>query len=282
MKQLIEDLKNVLANMYESYTVENIYRFIVYTFLYASITKRRLSTDIIRPLRHKLPSPLIGKAENELRDLTTRLLDEIEGTLNSNKAVVMEEANLNEILNKLKYKIGKIDAVIIYDCMSLIEQILITSYLENNSIKSMFLDLYFINPIGKTSFVTQQLGSSGYRKTLIEVARYMARELRAKYLEKHSQIDQIVHKVGHIGLDAFLANISELVNVILKETLSIFSKKNIASEILRVLILSDHGYDIVINPLRKYTYVAHGYVSSKEDLVIIPFSKLTFLIMSIK
>jgi len=271
MKQLLEELKHTLSKRLESYTIENVYKYTFYAFVYASLIRQKLSTNAIKGLRKKIPPPLVAEAAS-LRDMVLEILNTVDAILNSNKAVIVEESNLNEIINELKQRIERIDAVVVYDCMSLLEQIILASYLEKNNVKSTFLDIYFVNPTGKTWFMTQQLSAVEYQRTLMNVAKRIAEELKAQHVKKSSQIDLIVHEKEYNSLEEFMCTMSETVKVLAEDVL------RMTRHINRILIFSDHGYDLVFDPFLENLLIIHGYRKKVRGLVLIPFSKITFFI----
>jgi len=163
------------------------------------------------------------------------------------KAVILEEANLQFILSFLKERVGKVDGVIVLDCGSIPELFAIASkftYLNRNVV---IYDKIFVNPVGTTRFLTEQLASFNRETALKYYAELLKDELKAKFYVKISTIDLIVHQYG-IAIDDFLKSLN--INRVFGQ-INHFVKQN------SILVTADHGYDLVAD--EHGLYVTHGY-----------------------
>lgn len=223
----------------------------------------------------ELPYILVAHAKRELYLPMLRLLDEIEKIIyNKYKPIIVEgSANIDYVAQWLKIEIGEVDRLLMYDCLSIPELLTLASYFKSRNIKIFFPTKPFINPIGLTRFMTTQIAEKSYRSILYEVARYLATSLNAKNFIKNSYIDKTVHLYGEMGIDIFVNNIN--IEGLLNDILNMRSG---------VIIMADHGYDIVEPKDNGFLYIIHGYTKpSMKTNVIINFSKIAlFLFIDIK
>jgi len=278
MHQLLEMLREAAVELLD-YSLVNVYKFLIYAFAYSSLMRKGLSVEALRPLERRMPSPIRIVARSEFAPIIHEILNRVDELLSKTKPVVVTEAHLGETVKAIRSRVGKVDAVLTYDCMSVIEQVALSAYLVKQGMRAVFLDVVFVNPLGRTSFVTKQLDAATHEKTLRGVTEYIAESLRAYISRKSTHVDKVVHEVGQIGLEEFVDRVSI-------ESLA----QEVSREVLRhpsgkVLLVSDHGYDIVLSRRDSFIYVVHGYASSKrdpEDVELAPFSKLVFFVVTIR
>jgi len=232
------------------YTIDNVYKALVYSSIYKIIKKYDTATTTLKPLEEKIPKPLLFKAKKDLSPAFESIILELRSILNSKKPILVENASITIISREITKIFRRIDYVMVYDCMSLNEFILISAASRLQGFKTITPNLIFVNPIGLTRYVTQQLPGLDYRSVLREYARLLAERLRAKGYHKSAYIDFKVHEYGSMGIEEFLQRIN--INKILNEII------NLASNGI-VLITADHGYDIIYDPDSKYVYVLHGF-----------------------
>jgi predicted transcriptional regulator len=232
------------------YTIDNVYKALVYSLIYKVIKGRDPTLSALKPLEEKIPKPLLFKARKDLSPVFETIVLELQKTLDSKKPILVENANIPTIAREVRKLFRKIDYVMVYDCMSLNEFILVSAASRSQGFRTILPNLIFVNPIGLTRYVTQQLPGLDYRSVLREYARMLAERLRAKGYYKSAYIDFKVHEYGSMGIEEFLEkiNITRIINEI----------TNLASNGI-VLITADHGYDIIYDPDSKYIYVLHGY-----------------------
>jgi len=162
------------------------------------------------------------------------------------QAVILKEANLQYIIQFLENKVGKVDTVFVLDCGSIPEIITIASKFSNLGHNVKIFEEVFINPIGITRFLTEQLGTFGRESYLIQYARLLKERLKASFYAKSSTVDLVTHQRG-FAIDDFLKSI---------EVEKLFKQINHFAKQKSVLVTSDHGYDVVVD--EHGLYVTHG------------------------
>lgn len=252
MKQLyeiLEEIGNAIAEKFvPGYSLANTYKAVMYAFAYVAIQRTGSKYELLKPLEQRTPPPLLAAAKRELVGLLHVLLENIDSLLATERPVLAEDANLEYVTEMVRHEIGSVNYVLVYDCMSIIEQLIVSAFLKAKGARSVFLSRIFLNPIGLTRFVTQQLCSTGCRATLLGVAQYIASKLNASLYRKYSYVDEKVHEVGLLGVDEFVDKVP--IDKVAREVLEKAYNG-------RTLVFSDHGYDLVSSP-EGYLYVVHG------------------------
>ena len=228
-----------------------------------------LANWIIEGLEERIPLTLLAAAKRELVSKMHSLVKHIDVMLLENRPVLTySEADLKYTIDTVKHEIGSVDYVLIYDCMSVIEQIVISAFLKAKGVRTLFLNIVFLNPIGLTRFMTSQLPDTRYRPSLLGVARYVASQLKAPLYTKNSLIDINVHESGLLGVDEFVKKID--IDRIANEVLEASSRG-------RILVFSDHGYDVVLAKQGQYLYIVHGFKqgSSSDDVPLLLLSRIS-------
>ena len=248
---LLEDIRDNIAPLIKGYGLDAVYRATMYSIVYAALTKSCSDYCLLTFLEKKIPRSLIALARGKLHYLFLELLDLLDSLIDSRKAAIVEgEGNLQVIIDWLKREVRKVDYVLLYDCMSLVEFLAISAYLQLKGMKSAFLSRAFLNPVGLTRFITQQLHEMQRHEVLREVARLIAESLGGIGWFKSSYPDKVVHKYGYLGIDEFV----EAIDI-----------KRIAEEVWeqatrgKLLVGTDHGYDVIRVLSDDYIYVTHGF-----------------------
>ena len=250
---LIAHLDNAVSHVQKlltGYTIDNVYKALVYSSIYRIIKSYNPTMTALKPLEEKIPKPLLFKATKNLSSIFESIILELRSILNSKKPILVENANITTIVREVTKIFRRIDYVMVYDCMSLNEFILISAVSRLQGFKSIFPNLIFVNPLGLTRYVTQQLPGLDYRGVLREYARMLAERLHAKGYHKSAYIDFKVHEYGSMGIEEFLEKIN--INRILNEI------ANLAFNGI-VLVTADHGYDVIYDPDSQYIYILHGF-----------------------
>jgi hypothetical protein len=163
------------------------------------------------------------------------------------RTVILEEANLQFILDFLREKVGKVGGVIVLDCGSIPELSTVAgkfAYLNRNV---TIYDKVFVNPIGVTKFLTEQLAYFGRETVLKYYAGLLEKELGAKFNIKISTIDLMVHQYG-VTVERFLNSL---------DIKKIFDQINHFVKQDSILVTADHGYDLAAD--EHGLYITHGY-----------------------
>jgi len=268
---VVEEVRDIFARRLGEYGVESIYRAAVYAFVSAALQRKVGRREILRPLEEKIPPPLLAYARRELIEKLGVLLERIEGMLSKDRQVLAHgEADLGFVVDSVKREIGEASYVLAYDCMSLIEQLVISAYLKASGARTVFLSTVFINPLGLTRFMTQQLVDPEHA-TLRGVARYVANRLGAKLYAKNSYIDKMVHEIGALGIEEFINKVE--INRMASEILETVRAINGWA-----LIFSDHGYDVVASLQDSHLYVVHGFRKSENSahIPLLLLSRISF------
>ncbi|MEM1589173.1 MAG: hypothetical protein QW175_01980 [Candidatus Bathyarchaeia archaeon] len=166
---------------------------------------------------------------------------------NSKRAIILKEANLQHIIQFLENKVGKVDTVLVLDCASIPEIITIASKFSASRRNVTIYEEVFINPVGITRFLTEQLKSFNREDYLIQYAELLKERLNARFFTKISTVDLVTHQYGYT-VDNFLKSMGMQK---LFDRINHFAKQN------SVLITSDHGYDVVAD--EHGLYITHGY-----------------------
>jgi len=264
--ELLEDARDVVAEkMVPNYRLEDVYRAVVYAFAHAALREKGVGLRALKPLEEGVPKPLLAIAKGELLSKVHPIVKLVEHMLREGAPLLVRyETSLERVIEEVKREAGRADTILAYDAMSIIEQVIISAFLKAQGIRTLFLRTFFLNPQGLTRFMTSQLPASG-QQTLRGVAQHLASHLEARQHNKNSTIDQKVHETGILGLDEFIkkVDISRIARQILE-----------ASEKGTTLVLSDHGYDIVLSRRGGYLYVVHGFQGG-ADVALLLLSRIS-------
>jgi len=268
--ELVEGIRDVIAEkLMPGYSLENVYKATMYALIYAVLQEKTSKYELLKPLEEIIPSTLLAAAKRELVSKMCSLVKHIDTMLMENRPVLTySEADLMYTIETVKREIGNVDYVLVYDCMSVIEQIVVSAFLKARGVRTLFLNMVFLNPIGLTRFMTSQLPEAKYRPSLLGVARFVASQLKAPLYAKNSLIDIRVHETGLLGVDEFFKRID--IDRIANEVLEASSRG-------RTLVFSDHGYDIVLAKQGQYLYIVHGFKqgSSSDDVPLLFLSRIS-------
>ena len=200
--ELVEDVRDVIAEkLMPSYSLENVYKATMYALIYAVLQEKTSKYELLKPLEEIIPSTLLAAAKRELVSKMCSLVKHIDTMLMENRPVLTySEADLMYTIETVKREIGNVDYVLVYDCMSVIEQIVVSAFLKARGVRTLFLNMVFLNPIGLTRFMTSQLPDTGYKPSLLRVARYVASQLKAPLYTKNSLIDINAVSYTHLTL----------------------------------------------------------------------------------
>ena len=268
--ELVEDIRDVIADkLMPGYSLENVYKATMYALIYAVLQEKTSKYELLKPLEERIPPTLLAAVKRELVNKMRSLVKRIDAILTENRPVLTySEADLMYTIETVKREIGNVDYVLVYDCMSVIEQIVVSAFLKARGVRTLFLNMVFLNPIGLTRFMTSQLPDTGYRPSLLSVAQYVASQLKAPLYTKNSLIDINVHESGLLGVDEFVKkmDIDRIANEVLE-----------ASSRGRILVFSDHGYDVVLAKQEQYLYIVHGFKqgSSSGDVPLLLLSRIS-------
>jgi len=264
-----------LALKVEHCQPEDIHKMLVYAITEAALMKHGFDvnkfTELVK-FRKSLPTPRVRIYKWMLLPISKLLEITAHISENAFKPIIAEEGALKKIINALS-DLGKVDSVLMYDCLSLPEFLTLSVNLKSRGFKTVFWE-YLINPLGTTSYVTNQIIDQSYSAVLSEVVRCIANTLKASYYMKSSYLDKIVHTYGEAGLEEFLAKID--LESIINEIVSQASGR-------RILLMTDHGYDIVLYG-SSHIYVKHGAIKQtkhSKPLVILSKLALTLVIQGV-
>lgn len=222
-------------------------------------------------MEERLPRPLVYQVRRILTPIFTKLLDILEKELESKELVTVNEASIEKMVREVKAAFQDIEYVMVYDCMSLVEFLVVAASMRFNGLESVIPDMVFVNPVGLTRYVTYQLPSLDYKAVLREFAHMLARELGAHGYHKSAYIDLKVHEYGFLGVEEYVSRIDIRRKV--EEVLDRASSK-------AVLVTADHGYDIVYDTDDDYLYVTHGFREplKQNHYPLLLFSRFSFLL----
>ncbi len=263
----IEKTKQLL----EGYSVKNVHRALLYSATYVAIRNKGLDARLLQPLEENIPKPLVYHARRTLVPQLKKMLNILDEKLESKKPITVDDASVNKLAGKVKNIFGNIDYVMVYDCMSLIEFLVIAASMRLNNLESTMPNIVFVNPIGLTRYVTHQLTSLDYRAVLREFAHLLASELGARGYSKSAYIDLKVHEYGSFGVEEYINRI-DIIRVV-EEVLDRASNSV-------VLITADHGYDVVYDVDDNYLYVTHGFrePEKRNHIPLLLFSRFSFFL----
>lgn len=253
------------------YQPEDLHKMLVYAITEAALIRHGFDinkfTELVK-FRKSLPTPRVRIYKWMLLPITKLLEITAHISENAFKPIIAEEGTLKKIINALR-DLEKVDSVLMYDCLSLPEFLTLSVNLRSRGFKTVFWE-YLINPLGTTSYITSQIIDQSYSTTLNEVVKYIADKLDISYYMKSSYLDKIVHSHGEAGLEEFLAKIN--IESIINEIISQASGR-------RILLMTDHGYDIVLHE-SSYIYVKHGAIKqTKHSKPLVVLSKLALTLV---
>jgi hypothetical protein len=202
----------------------------------------------VENLMRTITAPYRGLINGKLYLSALRYIRNFNKILHENRqAVILKEANLHYILQFLESKVGKVGAVLVFDCASIPEFVTIASKFSTLRRNVTIFEEVFVNPLGVTRFLTGQLESFDREASLRQYAQLLKERLKANFFVKNSTIDLIAHQRG-LTLDSFLKSI---------EMQRLFDQLNRFVRQGSVLVTSDHGYDVVADEYG--LYITHGH-----------------------
>ncbi len=271
LSSTMDDTIEKTRQLLEGYSIENLYKALLYSATYVAIRNKGLDRRLLQPLEEKIPRPLVYQARRILIPMFAKILGILEKKLESKELVIVGNANIKKLVREAKTVFRNIEYVMVYDCMSLIEFLVIAASMRFNNLETIIPDIVFVNPIGLTRYITHQLASLDYRAILREFAHLLARELGAHGYYKSAYIDLKVHEYGFLGIEEHISRIN--IRHIVEEVLDKASNKT-------VLITADHGYDIVYNIDDDYLYVTHGFRKpiKGDHYPLLLFSRFSFFL----
>jgi hypothetical protein len=207
-------------------------------------SQKRDLEKLIKMIPASYQGLLSGKLYLNALKFIRSLKEFLEGT---RRPVILEEANIQFILDFLKEKVGKVGGVIVLDCGSIPELSAIAGKLAYLNRNVTIYDKFFINPVGTTKFLTEQLAYLGRETALKYYAEMLKKELGAKFDIKISTTDLIVHQYG-VTIDKFLDSLD--IEKIYEQMYHYVKQDSI-------LVTADHGYDLVAD--EHGLYITHGY-----------------------
>ncbi|MDM7274693.1 MAG: hypothetical protein P3X22_001010 [Thermoprotei archaeon] len=258
----------VEAKSLENLPLEILYSTVSYSLIKAglSIIKvkepgelKRIEMGIPQPYRSVARTKLYLSALDLVKSLNSILEDK-------RRAVILEEANLQYIIDSLKIKVGKVDEVLVLDCTSVPEFMAIAIKLGSRKRSVNVLEEIFVNPVGVTRFLTGQLKALGVEERLANYAKLLKERLGASSYDKSSTVDLIVHKHG-FALEEFLRVMSTRI-------LKVFDKIERPARLGSVLVTSDHGYDVIAD--EHGLYITHGYYGEGN---VLSFSRVALFMV---
>lgn len=274
LMHLIDNAIERTKQLLEGYSVKNVHSALLYSAIYVAIRDKGLDIRLLQPLEDKIPKPLVYHARRTLVPPLTKTLNILDQKLESKKPVTVDDASVNKLARKVKNVFGNIDYVMVYDCMSLIEFLVVAASMRLNNLESTMPDIVFVNPIGLTRYVTHQLTNLGYRAVLREFAHLLASELGSRGYSKSAYIDLKVHEYGSFGVEEYINRI-DIIRVV-EEVLDKASNSV-------VLVTADHGYDVVYDVDDNYLYVTHGFrePTKGHHIPLLLFSRFSFFLKAL-
>jgi hypothetical protein len=202
----------------------------------------------LEKLAKAIPAPYQGLLGGRLYLGALKFIRSLNDFLSKgNRAVILEEANLQFVLSFLRERVGKVGGVVVLDCGSIPELSAIASKFIYFNRNVTVYDRVFVNPIGMTRFLTEQLIYFDRETALKYYAELLKNELEAKFSVKISTIDLVVHQRG-VTVSDFLSSL---------DMGRIFEQINRLAKRDSVLVTADHGYDLVAD--EHGLFVTHGY-----------------------
>ncbi|MEM2322825.1 MAG: hypothetical protein QXV23_02715 [Candidatus Bathyarchaeia archaeon] len=162
---------------------------------------------------------------------------------------------------------GRKPFLILCDCLSLPEYALIfTEFAHKVSSSDM---LFMINPGGKTKtfeFLAENYLNVGYSKepSLEDIANGLARKLNCSGYTLFREMDRLIHKFEKVGF----TSIRSMVETFHESISSLTASIKALSTSHTVLLLTDHGYDVMSKDGRIYPY--HRWSGEPSLSIIAP------------
>jgi len=246
------------------------------SFIYAGLAKNDLLSFreklLVNQLLTNIPSPVrVDVRCGQLYELAFKIINVIDRIIFDEKTIELIEgkADLSHVLKILSKELGSIQYVVLYDCLSVPELLTIASYLRTEGYQTIFPQLYILNPLGLTRFITKQVLVT--EATMEDVLKTIMSSLKAIKGSLIREIDKKLHDYG-FDLREFIRNV---------DIEKVVSKCKSYAEEGSTLVMSDHGYDIFYDP--RGFYVSHGGIfMHQEPQTILNFSKIAPIMITFK
>jgi len=246
----LEEIINILAEI-RYLPTNTLHKIIFCSILRAGLSLYPAKTQHISELNRliqTIPISYRGFVTGKLYLKALKLIKEFKRTVEDRyRATLLKEANLQYIQDYLKRNLGKVDKVAVLDCASIPEIVTFATKFKSLNRHPTILAETFINPIGVTRFLTQQLKIFNQRTALSGYAQLLKETLNAEQSYKTPLIDLTVHKHG-VSLEEFLKSL---------KIQTLFKTIKDLTGLDSILITHDHGYDIAAND--HGLYIIHGY-----------------------
>ena len=246
----LEDIVNLLAEM-GNIPTETLHKIVFCSILKAGLSlysARMQHLSELNNLLRSIPLSYRGLVTGRLYLKALKLVKDFEKIIKDRRrAPLLKEANLQHIQGFLKRNLGKVDKVAVLDCASVPEIATFAAKFKSLNRHPTILAEIFINPLGATRFLTQQLKMFNQKTALSGYAQLLKQTLNAKQCYKTPIIDLTVHKNG-VSISRFLNSLN---------VQAIFEKIKDLTGLDSILITHDHGYDIAAD--NHGLYVIHGY-----------------------
>jgi len=246
----LEEIVNTLAETGDL-PIEILHKIVFCSILKAGLLLYPASMQHkqeLNKLIQTIPASYRGLVTGKLYLRALKLIKSFEKMIKDKyRAALLKEANLQYIQNYLRRSLGKVDKVAVLDCASIPEMVTFAAKFKSLNRHPIILTEVFLNPIGVTRFLTQQLRIFNQRTALSGYAQLLRETLNAKQHYKTSLIDLTVHEHG-VSIERFLNSLNMQ---------ALFETIKDLTGLDSILITHDHGYDIVANDYG--LYVIHGY-----------------------
>lgn len=247
--------------------IEELHKIVFCSFLKAGLSLYGAREELERELENLVSTIkpphrglVSGKLYLDALSLVKAFSDFLE---NGKRAVILEEANIQRILQFLESRVGRIGSVIVLDCASIPEVVALASKFSALGHSATIYEEVFVNPVGATRFLTGQLEQFGRERCLAQYAKLLKERLNAAAYSKISTVDLVTHQHG-CTVDDFLKFIKMQE---LFDRIDHFLRRN------SVLITSDHGYDVVAD--ERGLYITHGF----KERCPLNFSKIALFLV---
>lgn len=253
MDGFIDNLEKVIKSIHgvDSLPIDVLYRVVFFLFTRAGLNLSDV-TDTQRiefeKLLEKIPAGFMWIVKGQPYLHALEFLNSLKSMLwESRRPVLVREASVRYILDFLEKKVKRVDGVIVLDCGSIPEMATMAIKLTHMNRNILFYSEVFVNPIGVTRFLTEQLKHLERRSMLEEYARLLKERLGAYSYKVIPSIDLTVHERG-LSIEDFVNSLN--IREIFEQVYQYVKGRSI-------LITADHGYDLVVD--EHGIYVTHGY-----------------------
>ena len=190
--------------------------------------------------------------------IVKKLLD----TIQEETLAIDTRSNVRNLLRRIAKELQmRGGSALLADALSSIEMVTLVVHARERGFGAKFLNSYFLNPAGVTSFLGDQVSKKGALKGYSSLLKRELGFAKVQIIEYSLSPDRFVHGDEFFSLKHFLERMpfEEFWN----------KARKLALKYDRVLITSDHGYSFRLNG--EFIYIDHGVKEELDISALVPF-----------